>query len=106
MLTMQEIRQLDTKALQDEIASAQKEFFKISFQAKSGLTKEIHLVKKWKKYVARLKTFEKEAGKEIKEVKKEAVEKAPKKEKKVVKKETSKKAKTPVKKSAKKITKK
>lgn len=60
MLTKQEIRQLDPKSLQQEIASAQNDLLKIRFKLKSGNSKEIHMTKKLKKYIAQMKTIEKE----------------------------------------------
>ena len=60
MLTIQELRQLDTLALQEEISNTQKDLFKIRFKTRSGNSKEIHMIRKLRKYIARVKTLQKE----------------------------------------------
>jgi ribosomal protein L29 len=84
MLSKQEIRQLDQKALEQEILVALKDLFKRDFQVKSGQSKETHMLGNLKKYIARLKTIEREMGAKDKE--KATLKTAPKKSVKKVKK--------------------
>ena len=60
MLTLQELRQLTDKDLKDEFQKASRDLLKLKMDLESGYTKEIHNVKGLKKYIAKLKTVEKE----------------------------------------------
>ncbi len=75
MLTLQEIRQLSVKALRDEIVTAQNDLLKVQFDVRTGSSKESHKVRQLKKYIAQLKTIEKESGSPmVQPEKEEAVE--------------------------------
>lgn len=60
MLTLQEIRQLTEADLKEEISKASRELIKLKMDLSNAYTKEIHNFKKYKKYIAQLKTIEKE----------------------------------------------
>lgn len=71
MLTLQELRQLTDKDLDEEFQKASRDLLKLKMDLESGYTKEIHNVKGLKKYIAKLKTIEKENKLESEKSKKE-----------------------------------
>lgn len=77
MLTLQEIRQLTDKDLIEELEKASRDLLKYKMDLEGGYAKEIHNVRNLKKYIAHLKTVQKEnelnpvQPKEEKEEKKE-----------------------------------
>ena len=81
MLTLQEIRQLSEKALTEEITSAENDLLKIQFDIRNGSSKESHKIRQLKKYVARLKTLQKELKVESPIEKKEPTEEKSEKKK-------------------------
>ena len=60
MLTLQEIRQLQVRDWNEELQKAVRELMKAQFSLRSGHSKEIHLVRNLKRYIAQLKTVAKE----------------------------------------------
>ena len=60
MFTLEELRKIDLKKLQEETVKTEKDLFKVRFEARSGQSKSSHLIKKNKIYVAQLKTILKE----------------------------------------------
>jgi ribosomal protein L29 len=66
MLTKQEIRQMTDKDLQSEIAKTTRELMKINMDIEGSQTKGTHKKRQLRRYVARLKTIEKEFQKEDK----------------------------------------
>ncbi|MBU0667579.1 50S ribosomal protein L29 [Patescibacteria group bacterium] len=60
MLTIQEIRQLPDKDLQEELQRASREYLKIRMDVESGFAKESHKAKALKKQIARIRTIQKE----------------------------------------------
>ena len=77
MLTKQEIRQLGAKEMKEELQKSLRELLKSQFDVRMGTSKEVHVMKNLKRYIARLKTIEKETampeGKKITSTKPEAV---------------------------------
>lgn len=63
MLSIQEIRQLQEKEWREELKKAVREYVKADFEFKNGHTKASDVLKKSKRYIARLKTVKKEAAK-------------------------------------------
>ena len=62
MLTKQEIRQLGTKEMTDELQKARRELLRSQFDMRTGTSKEVHGVKNLKRYVARLQTIARETN--------------------------------------------
>jgi|GEM_PF-6002519 len=60
MLSIQEIRQLQTKELHDELARATRELLQSRLDFESGASKESHKLPQLKKHIARLKTIMRE----------------------------------------------
>ena len=60
MLTKQEIRQLGNREMTDELQRTRRELLKMQFDIRSGTSKEVHMVKNFKRYIARLETLAKE----------------------------------------------
>lgn len=58
MLKTEELKKLDVLKLMQECHKAKKELFTIKFKVKTSQSKEIHKVKKLKKYIARIKTLQ------------------------------------------------
>lgn len=124
MLTTQEIRQLGTREMMDELQKSRRELLRTQFDVRGGTSKEVHMVKNLKRYIAKLQTISKEmkmdpnakaeTGKTVSsaapaaEEKKTASAPAPAKAKKAAaaKKPAAKAAKTPAKKAAPKSAKK
>ena len=61
MLTKQEIRQLGHKEMMDELQRSRRELLKTHFDIRSGSSKETHMVKNLRRYIARLQTIKHEA---------------------------------------------
>jgi len=68
MLSLQEIRQLGTKDMMEELQKARRDLLKIQFDVRNGTSKEVHMVKNLKRYIARLQTVAKELKVELKPV--------------------------------------
>lgn len=64
MLTIQELRQLPSKDLREELEKASREYLKIKMDVEEGFAKESHRAKALKKQIARIKTIEREIKKE------------------------------------------
>jgi ribosomal protein L29 len=60
MLSTQEIRQLQTKELHDELARATRELVQVRMDIESGTSKESHKLTQMKKHIARIKNIMKE----------------------------------------------
>jgi len=60
MLTIQEIRQLTDKDLQQEMLLASKELLKIRMDLEGGYAKGSHKAKQLKKQIARMKSVQRE----------------------------------------------
>ena len=75
MLTLQEIRQLTDKDLMEELDKASRDLLRIKMDLEGGYAKEIHTARNLKKYIAKLKTINKENETAPKTPKKEKVEK-------------------------------
>ena len=80
MLTLQELRQLTDKDLMDELTRASRDLLRLKMDLEGGYTKEIHNAKALKKYIARIKTIDKEntAGINLPKSKKEDLKAKPK----------------------------
>ena len=57
MLSNQEIKNLDQKDLHSELLRARHDLLKVLVGVKSGSSKESHLIRNLKKYIARLLTL-------------------------------------------------
>jgi ribosomal protein L29 len=66
MLTTQELRQLQGKELLEEIAKTSRELMRSKIEHSSKTLKETHQLKTLKRYIARMKTIEKQNEKEAK----------------------------------------
>lgn len=66
MLTKQEIRQLGAKEMMDELQRTRRELLRTQFDVRNGTSKESHIVKNLRRYVARLQTVAKEMKMEMK----------------------------------------
>ena len=60
MLTTQEIRQLTDKDLQNEVAIFSRKLLEIDMELRGNQSAEIHKKHQFRKYIARLKTIERE----------------------------------------------
>jgi len=57
MLTTQDIKKLDLKDLEKELSTSNRKLFKVRLDITSGQEKQNHLIKKYKRYIARINTF-------------------------------------------------
>ncbi len=96
MLSKQEIRQLGNRELMDELERSRRELLKRKFEVRSGSSKEAHMIKNLKRYIALLHTLTKEMKMEEKpeSAKKETAAAMPAEEKKAQPKTAAKKAST------------
>jgi ribosomal protein L29 len=60
MLTIQELRQLSDQDVLQEMEKASKELLKIRMDLEGGYAKESHKAKQLKRYIARMKTIQRE----------------------------------------------
>lgn len=60
MISKQEIRQLGSKEMLDELQKARRELLRTQFDIRNGSSKEVHTVKNLKHYIAQLQTIAKE----------------------------------------------
>jgi ribosomal protein L29 len=60
MKTLEELRKFDQKKLHEELIDAKKDLFKIKFDVDSNQSKNTHLIKKNRVYIAQIKTLLKE----------------------------------------------
>jgi len=92
MLTINELRQLPTKDLHEELQRVSREYLKIKMDVEGGFAKESHKAKQLRRQIARIQTIQKEI--QIEKATKPKKEEEPKKpaakktEKKVAKKTT------------------
>jgi ribosomal protein L29 len=63
MLTIQELRQLQEKELQEELTKSSREMMKTKIEKSNGTLKESHRLKEIKRYIAVLKTVSSESSK-------------------------------------------
>ncbi len=66
MLTKQEIRQLGSKEMMEELKNSRRELLRSQFDIRNGSSKEVHMVKNLRRYIARLQTITKELNLEMK----------------------------------------
>lgn len=57
MKTIEELRKLDVGKLLEELTLMQKASFKLTFEVRSGQTKDSHMISMNKKQIARIKTI-------------------------------------------------
>lgn len=57
MFTLEELKKLDPKKLEEELESANKELYKDVFETRTGHTKANHKIGIQRKYIARIKTI-------------------------------------------------
>lgn len=105
MLTIQELRQLPAKDLNDELERVSREYLKMKMDVEEGFAKSTHKAKTLRRQIARIRTVETELRRELaaQPAKEEAVkEEEPKKEKKAPKESSRATKKTTAKKTTKK----
>lgn len=56
-IEIDQLRKMDSSKLQEELEAIKKELFKVSFEVKNGQSKNSHLVRNYKKYIARIQTI-------------------------------------------------
>jgi ribosomal protein L29 len=56
-IDLEQLVKMDAKKLQSELKDAQEELFKQAFEVRSGQNKDSHLVRDYKKYIARIQTI-------------------------------------------------
>ncbi|MDD3861444.1 MAG: 50S ribosomal protein L29 [Candidatus Gracilibacteria bacterium] len=56
-IEIDQLRKMDSSKLQEELETVKKELFKVSFEVKNGQSKNSHLVRNYKKYIARIQTI-------------------------------------------------
>lgn len=84
MLTIQELRQLPTKDLLEELERVSREYLKMKMNVEEGFAKESHKAKALRKQIARIRTVQREIRTEeaakaaAKPTEKPAKEEAPK----------------------------
>jgi len=54
---LEDLRKLPENKLQEELAEVTKELIKIKFEVKNGQSKSNHLIRLYRKYIARIKTL-------------------------------------------------
>lgn len=54
---LEDLRKLPVNKLNEELAEVTKELIKIKFEVGNGQSKSSHLIKLYKKYIARIKTI-------------------------------------------------
>ena len=73
MKKLEDLKKLDASKLMEELNESRKSLFKIKFEVKSGQAKNSHMIKNYKKQIARIKTLMKEKSL-IEVTKKEIIE--------------------------------
>lgn len=56
-IELDQLVKMDPKKLQEELASTKTELFKLAFEVKSGQAKDSHMIRVYKKYIARIQTI-------------------------------------------------
>lgn len=64
MLTIQELRQLPVKDLQEELERISREYLKKKMDVEEGFAKETHRAKQLRRQIARIRTIENEIQRE------------------------------------------
>ena len=57
MKTIEELKNLELKKLLEELTEMAKNLFKIKFDANSNQSKSTHLIKRFRRQIARIKTY-------------------------------------------------
>ena len=60
MLSKQEIRQLGDKQFMEELQKSRRDLLRTKFEVRNGASKETHVVKNLRRYIAQLQTLAKE----------------------------------------------
>ena len=74
-LDIKELQKLDMKKLLEQLETAKKELFKIKFEVRNNQSKSNHLISRYRKYVAQVKTIMNNKAPESVEAPKEEVTK-------------------------------
>ncbi|MFA7686042.1 MAG: 50S ribosomal protein L29 [Candidatus Gracilibacteria bacterium] len=56
-IELEQLKKLDVSKLKEELATTKTELFRVAFEVKSGQSKNSHLVRDYKKYIARIETI-------------------------------------------------
>ncbi len=67
----EELKKMDRKKLEEELAEMKKNYFKTKFEVKTGQSKNSHQISSYKKQIARIKTILREKTEEEKPIEKE-----------------------------------
>lgn len=57
MLTLPELKKADPKMLAQELENARKALYGAQFEIRTAATKTSHVIRQWKKYIARILTL-------------------------------------------------
>ena len=53
----EQLKKMEVSKLTEELVAAKSELFKVAFEVKNGQSKNSHLVRDYKKYIARIQTI-------------------------------------------------
>jgi ribosomal protein L29 len=57
LIETEQLKKMEASKLREEMADAKAELFKVAFEVKNGQSKNSHLVRDYKKYIARIQTI-------------------------------------------------
>jgi len=57
MKTLEELKKLDVKKLNDELVQLKNDFIRLDFNVKNGQAKDSHMLKETRKQIARVQTI-------------------------------------------------
>jgi ribosomal protein L29 len=57
LIEIEQLRKMDAKKLAEESLKAEQSLFKTRFEVKNGQSKSSHLIKKYNRYLARIRTL-------------------------------------------------
>lgn len=57
LIEIDQLKKIEPVKLQEELAMVKKELFKIAFEVGNGQSKNSHLIRDYKKYIARIQTI-------------------------------------------------
>lgn len=56
-IELEQLKKFEAGKLREELRTVEKELFKVRFEVKNGQSKNSHLIRIYKKYIARIKTI-------------------------------------------------
>jgi ribosomal protein L29 len=63
MLTLEELKKADLKKLLEELQNARREQAQLRMAVKTSQSKDIHKLRRWKKYIAQIQTIKRTEAK-------------------------------------------